>query len=76
MSDSRIRGLHRLPVAGRIARLRELGWLGDEDAAKLVAVGDHGGYLQNPEGFDVDALIAEPTAVAIEKLARASLRRG
>lgn len=26
--------------------------------AKLVAVGDHGGYLENPEGFDVDALIA------------------
>jgi glutamate dehydrogenase (NAD(P)+) len=25
--------------------------------AKLVAVGDHGGYLENPEGFDVPALI-------------------
>lgn len=24
--------------------------------AKLVAVGDHGGYLKNPEGFDVEAL--------------------
>jgi hydroxymethylglutaryl-CoA reductase len=35
MIDSRIRGLHRLPVAARIARLRELGWLGDEDAARL-----------------------------------------
>jgi hydroxymethylglutaryl-CoA reductase len=35
MIDSRIRGLHRLPVAARIARLREFGWLGDEDAARL-----------------------------------------
>ncbi|MBT8083556.1 MAG: hydroxymethylglutaryl-CoA reductase, degradative [Gammaproteobacteria bacterium] len=35
MSDSRIPGLYRLPVGERIARLRELGWLGDEDAAKL-----------------------------------------
>ena len=26
--------------------------------ARLVAVGDHGGYLHNPEGFDVEALIA------------------
>jgi glutamate dehydrogenase (NAD(P)+) len=24
--------------------------------AKLVAVGDHGGYLKNPEGFDAEAL--------------------
>jgi glutamate dehydrogenase (NAD(P)+) len=28
-----------------------------ERGAKLVAVGDHGGYLENPEGFDVGALI-------------------
>jgi glutamate dehydrogenase (NAD(P)+) len=28
-----------------------------ENGAKLVAVGDHGGYLENPEGFDVPALI-------------------
>jgi hydroxymethylglutaryl-CoA reductase len=35
MRDSRISGLYKLPVAARIARLRELGWLGDEDAAKL-----------------------------------------
>ena len=35
MSYSRIRGLYKLPVGERIARLRELGWLGDEDAAKL-----------------------------------------
>lgn len=25
--------------------------------AKLVAVGDHGGYLSNPEGFDIDKLV-------------------
>ena len=35
MSDSRIRGLFRLPVAGRIARLTELGWLSANDAARL-----------------------------------------
>jgi glutamate dehydrogenase (NAD(P)+) len=28
-----------------------------ERGARLVAVGDHGGYLENPEGFDVEALI-------------------
>jgi glutamate dehydrogenase (NAD(P)+) len=28
-----------------------------ERGAKLVAVGDHGGYLTNPDGFDVPALI-------------------
>ncbi len=28
-----------------------------ENGAKLVAVGDHGGYLENLEGFDVEALI-------------------
>ena len=27
------------------------------DGAKLVAVGDHGGYISNPDGFDVPALI-------------------
>jgi glutamate dehydrogenase (NAD(P)+) len=26
------------------------------DGAKLVCVGDHGGYIWNPEGFNVDAL--------------------
>ncbi|HUP23655.1 MAG TPA: Glu/Leu/Phe/Val dehydrogenase dimerization domain-containing protein [Thermoanaerobaculia bacterium] len=25
--------------------------------AKLVAVGDHGGYLENPDGFDAEALV-------------------
>ena len=29
-----------------------------ERGAKLVAVGDHGGYLENREGFDVEALVA------------------
>ena len=28
-----------------------------ERGAKLVAVGDHGGYLENDEGFDVEALV-------------------
>ena len=28
-----------------------------ERGAKIVAVGDHGGYLENEEGFDVEALI-------------------
>ena len=28
-----------------------------ERGAKLVAVGDHGGYLENEEGFDVEALV-------------------
>jgi glutamate dehydrogenase (NAD(P)+) len=28
-----------------------------EAGAKLTHVGDHGGYLKNPEGFDVEALI-------------------
>jgi glutamate dehydrogenase (NAD(P)+) len=27
-----------------------------DSGARLVAVGDHGGYLSNPDGFDVDAL--------------------
>ncbi|MDJ0710250.1 MAG: hydroxymethylglutaryl-CoA reductase, degradative [Woeseiaceae bacterium] len=35
MSDSRIAGLYRLPVAGRIARLEEYGWLSADDAAAL-----------------------------------------
>ena len=36
-----------------------------ERGAVLVAVGDHGGYIENPEGFDVEALVrhvdASPT---------------
>jgi glutamate dehydrogenase (NAD(P)+) len=28
-----------------------------ENGARLVAVGDHGGYLANPDGFDVPALV-------------------
>jgi len=28
-----------------------------ERGAKLVAVGDHGGYIENPDGFDVPTLI-------------------
>jgi glutamate dehydrogenase (NAD(P)+) len=28
-----------------------------ERGAKLVATGDHGGYIENPDGFDVPALI-------------------
>ena len=39
MSDSRIKGLYKLSVTERIARLRELGWLSAEDAACL-----RGGY--------------------------------
>lgn len=39
MSDSRIRGLYRLPVSARIARLEEHGWLSAADAASL-----HGGH--------------------------------
>ena len=35
MTDSRIRGLYRLPVAERIARLEALGWLDQADAAAL-----------------------------------------
>ncbi len=37
MSDSRIAGLYRLPVAARIARLEEYGWLSAADAASLYA---------------------------------------
>jgi glutamate dehydrogenase (NAD(P)+) len=33
-----------------------------EMGAKLVAVGDHGGYLKNPEGFDVAKLAAHVAA--------------
>jgi glutamate dehydrogenase (NAD(P)+) len=29
-----------------------------ERGAKLLFVGDHGGYIKNPEGFDVEALVA------------------
>ena len=65
MSDSRIPGLYRLPVGERIARLRELGWLGDEDAAKLeqgqhvlsVTAADH--MIENVIG-----VFALPLAVA------------
>src|SRR6056300_1155107 len=39
MSDSRISGRYKLSVTERIARLRELGWLSEEDAACL-----RGGY--------------------------------
>src|SRR6056300_235679 len=39
MSDSRISGLYKLSVTERIARLHELGWLSEEDAACL-----RGGY--------------------------------
>ena len=35
MSDSRIAGLYRLPVAARIARLEEYGWLSAADAESL-----------------------------------------
>jgi hydroxymethylglutaryl-CoA reductase len=35
MRNSRIRALFRLPVAERIARLAELGWLSEDDAARL-----------------------------------------
>jgi hydroxymethylglutaryl-CoA reductase len=35
MTDSRIRGLYKLPVAERIARLEALGWLDGADAAAL-----------------------------------------
>ncbi len=35
MNDSRIAGLYRLPVAARIARLEEYGWLSSADAASL-----------------------------------------
>jgi len=35
MTDSRIRGLYKLPVADRIARLEELGWLTPGDAGAL-----------------------------------------
>ena len=37
MNDSRIRGLYGFPVAERIARLEELGWLAPADAAALRA---------------------------------------
>ena len=32
------------------------------DEAKMVAVGDHGGYIANPEGFDIEALAAHVDA--------------
>ena len=35
MSDSRIAGLYRLPVAARVERLEEYGWLSSADAASL-----------------------------------------
>jgi len=35
MNDSRISGLYKLGVAERVARLQELGWLSDADAARL-----------------------------------------
>ena len=37
MRDSRIPGIYKLPVADRIARLEELGWLSAGDAASLRA---------------------------------------
>ena len=37
MSDSRIPGIYKLPVADRIARLEQLGWLSPADAASLLA---------------------------------------
>ncbi len=33
-----------------------------EHGARLVAVGDHGGYLANPDGFDVPALVEHVAA--------------
>ncbi len=40
MIDSRIPGFYQLPVADRIARLEQIGWLSGADAASLLA-GDH-----------------------------------
>ncbi len=36
MSDSRISGLYKLSVAERVAKLKELGWLSEADASRLV----------------------------------------
>ena len=40
-----------------------------ELGAKLVAVGDHGGYLKNPEGFDVAKLAAHVAASPARSIA-------
>ncbi len=53
-----------IDVSGATFAVQGLGNVGSwaarilaEHGAKLVAVGDHGGYIENPEGFDVPALI-------------------
>ncbi len=48
MSDSRITGLYRLPVAARIARLEEYGWLSSADAASLCG----GHHILSPLAAD------------------------
>ena len=51
------------PVEGATIAMQGFGNVGSwaahfltEWGAKLVAVGDHGGYLENPEGFSIEAL--------------------
>jgi glutamate dehydrogenase (NAD(P)+) len=53
-----------IDVSGATFAVQGLGNVGSwaarilaENGARLVAVGDHGGYRVNPEGFDVPALI-------------------
>ena len=53
-----------IDVSGATFAVQGLGNVGSwaarilaEHGARLVAVGDHGGYIENPEGFDVPALI-------------------
>ena len=48
MSDSRIAGLYRLPVAGRIERLEDYGWLSPADAASLCG----GHHVLSPAAAD------------------------
>ena len=48
MSDSRIAGLYRLPVAARIARLEDYGWLSPADAASLCG----GHHVLSPSAAD------------------------
>jgi glutamate dehydrogenase (NAD(P)+) len=57
------------PLEGATVALQGFGNVGSwaarilaEWGARLVAVGDHGGYLKNPEGLDVEALGAHVAA--------------
>ncbi len=65
MSNSRIKGIHRLSVAERIAELRQLGWIDAADAELLL----QGKHVLSPAAADkiienVVAVYALPFAIA------------